>query len=71
MEYLVLICPRCGRPSAARTGSRSHECPYCGFMFPVANASLVGKASSGREAREIIRQLLDSGKSDSGKGVPN
>ncbi len=58
MEYLVLLCPRCGKPSAARARSRSHSCPYCGAAFQVAEATLVGRASSGREARSIIRKLL-------------
>ncbi|GGP22151.1 hypothetical protein GCM10007981_17060 [Thermocladium modestius] len=59
MEYLVLLCPRCGRPSAARARSRSHSCPYCGATFQIAEATLVERAPSGREAQSIIRKLLE------------
>ena len=57
MQYLVLVCDRCGNYSAVREGARTHRCPYCGHLIETSRATIVARASSGREAREIITRL--------------
>ncbi|OYT25340.1 MAG: DUF1922 domain-containing protein [Thermoprotei archaeon ex4572_64] len=57
MEYLIVSCPRCGKYSAMKSGSKSHSCPYCGYVVRIEEVSIFKKVRSGREAREIIKKL--------------
>ncbi len=56
-EYLIIRCPKCGRISAMKFGARSHQCPYCGYLMRLEEVTIIAKAKSGREAREIIKRL--------------
>ncbi|MCC6019904.1 MAG: DUF1922 domain-containing protein [Thermoproteaceae archaeon] len=53
MRYAAVLCPSCGRASAARAGARTHQCPYCGAKFGLgaARVLLVGSA---REVRAAV-----------------
>jgi len=50
-------CPKCGQASAMKAGARSHMCPYCGTVFRLEEATVIARAKSGKEAREIIKQI--------------
>ncbi len=32
-------------------------CPYCGTVFKLEEATIIARAKSGKEAREIIKQV--------------
>ncbi len=57
MEYLIVSCPRCGKYSAMKSGSKSHSCPYCGYVMRIEEVSIFKRVKSGKEAREIIQKL--------------
>nr|KJR73023.1 MAG: hypothetical protein TU35_08365 [Thermoproteus sp. AZ2] len=50
-RYLAVVCPRCGRASAARRAGR-HQCPYCGFLIDLSRARVIasGDYKAVREA---------------------
>jgi DNA-directed RNA polymerase subunit RPC12/RpoP len=52
MRYVAVVCPRCGRASAARAAAKRHQCPYCGHIMQVEDVSIiaVGDARSVRQA---------------------
>ncbi len=57
MVYLVITCPRCGSYSVARDTVKTHQCPYCGYVMRIEEASIIARVNSGKEAREIILKL--------------
>jgi ribosomal protein L37AE/L43A len=52
MKYVAVVCPKCGRASGARFDAKRHQCPYCGAVFQLNNASIIamGSAKAVREA---------------------
>lgn len=57
MEYLIVKCPQCGKYSAMKFGVKTHQCPYCGYLMRINEVSIIKRVRSGKEAREIIKQL--------------
>lgn len=57
VRYLIVRCPHCGNVCAVQIGYRTRQCPYCGTRFEVVRAQVIARASSGKEAREIIQKL--------------
>jgi len=53
MRYVAVVCPRCGKASGARADARRHQCPYCGAVFQLDNASVIA-AGSARVVREAV-----------------
>ena len=56
-EYLVVKCPHCGQASAMKATSKTHMCPFCGRVSRLEEFTIVARVKSGKEAREVIRQL--------------
>ena len=52
MKYVAVVCPKCGRASGARFDAKRHQCPYCGAVFQLNDASIIatGNAKAVREA---------------------
>ncbi|ABP50210.1 MULTISPECIES: hypothetical protein [Pyrobaculum] len=52
MKYIAVVCPRCGKASAARADAKKHQCPYCGTLINIEKAAViaVGSAKAVREA---------------------
>ncbi len=40
-----------------RATAKTHVCPYCGRLYRLEELTVVARARSGKEAREIIQQL--------------
>lgn len=55
MRYAAVVCPRCGRASAARADARGHTCPYCGFRMPVEGSAVIYMGDA-RSVREAVRR---------------
>ena len=53
MRYVAVVCPRCGKASAARLDAKRHQCPYCGYVMQVESASIIAVGSA-RAVREAV-----------------
>ncbi len=52
-----MLCPRCSKYSAMRDGSRTHQCPYCGYIMRVDEVTIVERSLDGKRARELVKRL--------------
>ncbi|WP_309493087.1 DUF1922 domain-containing protein [Candidatus Hecatella orcuttiae] len=56
-RYLIFPCVACGRPAICREGQKIKVCPFCGAKTKLAGVRCLGRASSPREAKELISRL--------------
>jgi len=55
MRYVAVVCPRCGMASAARSGAKSHVCPFCGARIDLERASAIASGSAEEVRRAVAR----------------
>ncbi|MFB6469913.1 MAG: DUF1922 domain-containing protein [Vulcanisaeta sp. AZ3] len=55
--YLIISCPKCGNYSIVKDSTKTHQCPYCGYVMHLEEAVILARAKNGKEAREIILRL--------------
>ncbi|MGC8583447.1 MAG: hypothetical protein ACP5I3_01965 [Thermoproteus sp.] len=55
MRYLAVVCPRCGMASAARSGAKSHVCPFCGARIDLERASVIASGSAEEVRKAVAR----------------
>lgn len=55
MRYVAVVCPRCGMASAARSGAKSHICPFCGARIDLERASAIASGSAEEVRRAVAR----------------
>jgi ribosomal protein L37AE/L43A len=53
MKYVAVVCPKCGRASGARFDAKRHQCPYCGAVFQLNDASIITMGSA-KAVREVV-----------------
>ncbi|ADY00856.1 hypothetical protein VMUT_0645 [Vulcanisaeta moutnovskia 768-28] len=52
-----MACPKCGNYSITRDTTKTHQCPYCGYVMRIEEVTIIARAKNGKEAREIILKL--------------
>jgi ribosomal protein L37AE/L43A len=53
MRYVAVVCPKCGRASGARLDAKRHQCPYCGAVFQLNDASIIAMGNA-KAVREVV-----------------
>jgi ribosomal protein L37AE/L43A len=55
MRYVAVVCPRCGKASGARSDAKRHQCPYCGAVFQIDNASILAMGNAKTIRETVVR----------------
>lgn len=61
MRYLAVVCPKCGRASAARGDAKRHQCPYCGYLITVDKAAIIATGSAKAIREAVVRYNTERG----------
>ncbi len=55
MRYVAVVCPRCRKASGARSDAKRHQCPYCGTIFQIDNASILAMGNAKTVRETVVR----------------
>lgn len=55
MRYIAVVCPKCGRASATKATAQRHQCPYCGTIIRVNDATVITVGDSKKVREAVVR----------------
>jgi len=67
--YFVVKCMRCGELRVTKAAKR-FKCFACGYMSTISKESLLARASSASEARQVVGMLKAETRRSSGSRPP-
>lgn len=65
--FVIARCVRCNRLLLSKTGVKTKTCPYCNTRFGLNRVSVVARAESAQEAKQMLAELKKRQVQDKGR----